>query len=441
MKDDILIDSTIKIFENGVVEINKLKSAIINLNDTVEQLTNFNEILDVQIDTNKVDDINKKLEAVISKNKETLTTFENCIETINKEYEIKSNNIELGIDVFYEDVKQISDKLHLIDFDLVSKKVEEILKSLNCFVDEVESKYNNINEKYLKMNDALLKSENILMKVDEIHNIIQNSNLDVCIVDVLKKIKQLDLKYEKINHTIQNLDENIKSANQKFEDNNLLIKSDKVLDGLEKFSENVNNEYEKIQSKYNEIDLLKENIKNEYEERIISLEKKIDLLIDENKAFKLAYSTREIEDNAFKEDVLNLIKDVVNRVNISDNYIDDDSIERLKELAKKGDINASFKLAQKYHKGEDITKNIDLAVRYYTICAKNNHEPSKNEIINIYIQEANNKNVKYQRMLGMEYLKGNLVDYDVESAIKWLTIASENGSQEAKKKLEKIRNM
>ena len=46
MKDNILIDDTIKIFENGVQEISKLKSSIIKLNDTVKELTDFNEIID-----------------------------------------------------------------------------------------------------------------------------------------------------------------------------------------------------------------------------------------------------------------------------------------------------------------------------------------------------------------------------------------------------------
>ena len=55
------------------------------------------------------------------------------------------------------------------------------------------------------------------------------------------------------------------------------------------------------------------------------------------------------------------------------------------------------------------------------------------------MDEATNGNVKYQRILGMEYLKGDFIDVNIEESIKWLTIASENGSLEAKNKLNKIR--
>lgn len=57
----------------------------------------------------------------------------------------------------------------------------------------------------------------------------------------------------------------------------------------------------------------------------------------------------------------------------------------------------------------------------------------------IYTDEATNGNIKYQRILGMEYLKGSFIDVNIEEAIKWLTAASENGSLEAKNKLNKIK--
>ncbi|ETI96810.1 MAG: Sel1 protein, partial [Intestinibacter bartlettii DORA_8_9] len=190
---------------------------------------------------------------------------------------------------------------------------------------------------------------------------------------------------------------------------------------------------------YNDINLLKEQINNTYKEKLESLEKKIDLLVDENKALRLAYSTREVEDNAFKDEILNLIKESMST--IDKNYIEvqSDDIENLKKLAKKGDIHASFKLGQDYYYGNNINKNVDLAVKYYKIGAKCNHSQSIKELMKIYTDEATNGNIKYQRILGMEYLKGSFIDVNIEEAIKWLTAASENGSLEAKNKLNKIK--
>ena len=109
MKDNILIDDTIKIFENGVQEISKLKSSIIKLNDTVKELTDFDEIIDLQIDSSKVEDINKKLDITIKKYKEVLSLFENSISKLNEENKLRSINIKSGMEEFYKEVEIINE--------------------------------------------------------------------------------------------------------------------------------------------------------------------------------------------------------------------------------------------------------------------------------------------------------------------------------------------
>lgn len=439
MKDNISVDSTIKIFENGVLEINKLKSAIIKLNNTVGELTNFNEIVDLEIDSSKIEDINKKLDITVEKHKQTLSLFENCISVLNEENKLKTDNIKLGMEAFYKEVEVISNNLNSIDFNLNNNIIEKLIKNLSDFINNIENKYKDISEKYLAIEEVSEKVNNLLVTISSINKIIENTQFGEQIGDTLNKINELDLKYNQINESTQKLYRNINEVNKNFEESNVSIKTDKILKDLEVFNKNINQEYEKIELKYNDINLLNEKINNTYEERIKSLEKKIDLLIDENKALKLAYSTREIEDNIFKDEILNLIKDSMSTIDKSCTEVQIDDIDKLKELAKKGDINASFKLAQKYYQGNNINKNIDLAVRYYMIGAKHNHKPSINELIKIYTEEASNGNVKYQRMLGIEYLKGTLIEVNIEESIKWLTIASKNGSQEAKNKLDKIR--
>ena len=424
MKDNISFDSTIKIFENGVLEINKLKSAIIKLNNTVGELTNFNEILDL----------------TVAKHKQTLNLFENCISVLNEENKLKTNNIKSGIETFYKEVEEISNNLNSIDFNLNNNVIDKLLKDLSDFIGQIENKYKEISEKYIAIEDVSGKVNNLFSTVDSINKIIENTQFCKRIEDTLNKINELNLKYNEINELIENFDRQINKVNKNFEDSSISIKTDKILKDLEVFNENVSQEYENIELKYNDINLLNEKVNNKYEERIKDLEKKIDLLIDENKALKLAYSTREIEDSIFKDEILSLIKDSICRMDRDYVDVQIDDIDKLKELAKQGDIKASFKLAQKYHQGNNINKNIDLAVRYYMIGAKCNHTPSIDELINIYIEEASNGNVKYQRMLGMEYLKGTLIDINIEESIKWLTIASENGSQEAKNKLDKIKS-
>lgn len=439
MKDNILIDDTIKIFENGVQEISKLKGSIIKLNDTVKELTDFNEIIDLQIDSSKVEDINKKLDITIEKHKEILSLFESSISTLNEENKLKTDNIKSGIEAFYKEVEIISNNLNSIDFNINNNIIDNLFKGLSDFINNIENTYKEISEKYIVIEELSIKVENLLNIVNSVNNIIENTKLDEQIVNTLNKINKLDLKYSNINESIEKFDKHINKINNNFEDNNVQIRADKILKDLELLNENIDKKYKKIESEYNDINLLKEQINNTYEEKIESLEKKIDLLIDENKALRLAYSTREVEDNTFKDDILNLIKESMST--IDKNYIEvqSDDVENLKELAKQGDTHASFKLGQDYYYGNNINRNVDLAVKYYKIGAKRNHSQSIKELIKIYTDEATNGNVKYQRILGMEYLKGDFIDVNIEESIKWLTIASKNGSLEAKNKLNKIR--
>lgn len=440
MEDNISVGSTIKVFENGVLEINKLKMAIQKLNNTVEELTNFNEIIDLEINSSKMQSVNKALGIIVEKHKETLSLFENVISVLNEENKIKTNNIKLGVETFSKEVELISNHLNSIDFNLNNNIIEKLLKDLSHFINNIENKYKDINERYIVFEDLSGKINNLLNTVNSIGNIIDNTQIDNQIQNILKRINELDSKYNKINESIEKFDKNINCVNKKFENNEVLIKTDKIFKDLEVFNKNVNQEYEKIELKYKDINLLGDKINNAYEESIKGLEKKLDLLIEENKAFKLAYSTREIEDNIFKEEIMNIIKDSMVTIDRESTEVKINDIDRLKELAKQGDINASFKLAQTYYKGNDISKNIDLAVRYYMIGAKCNHSESINELIKIYKEEAFNGNIKYQRILGIEYLKGNLINSNIEESIKWLTIASENGSQDAKNRLDKVRN-
>ncbi|ETJ34063.1 hypothetical protein Q604_UNBC11503G0001, partial [human gut metagenome] len=98
--------------------------------------------------------------------------------------------------------------------------------------------------------------------------IIENSKLDKQIVNTLNKINKLDLKYSNINESIDKFNEHINKINNSFADNSVELRADKILKDMELLNETIDKRYKKIESEYNDINLLKEQINNTYKEKL-----------------------------------------------------------------------------------------------------------------------------------------------------------------------------
>ena len=77
-------------------------------------------------------------------------------------------------------------------------------------------------------------------------------------------------------------------------------------------------------------------------------------------------------------------------------------------LAEQGDVRSQFKLGELYHEGLGVSPDIDSAIRWYTLAAEQGHADAQNN-------------------LGIIYDDGIDVIPDFRMAIKWYTLAAEQG--------------
>ncbi len=92
------------------------------------------------------------------------------------------------------------------------------------------------------------------------------------------------------------------------------------------------------------------------------------------------------------------------------------SFKALMEKARTGDAEAQYCVAYCYQSGEIMDKNMDEAIRWYTLAAMQGHMAS-------------------QHNLGLIYMKGDGVPQDYEQAYTWAVLAADNGNNELEKRL------
>lgn len=97
---------------------------------------------------------------------------------------------------------------------------------------------------------------------------------------------------------------------------------------------------------------------------------------------------------------------------ISTSQAADISLATLEQRAATGDMEAQLALADRYYKGEGVTKNTAKAAHWYQELAKKGF-------------------VQAQLTLGLMHIKGDGVTRDDRKAIHWLTQAAENKSSAA----------
>ena len=118
-------------------------------------------------------------------------------------------------------------------------------------------------------------------------------------------------------------------------------------------------------------------------------------------------------------------------------------IETLFTLAEIGNKQAQYLLGLKYYQGEEVLKNIDMALEWFEQAAKQGLAKAQHEISVIFekdyeqlpletlssLVEIGNKQAQY--LLGLKYYQGKEVRKDIDRALKWFYQSADQGMIEA----------
>jgi len=122
-------------------------------------------------------------------------------------------------------------------------------------------------------------------------------------------------------------------------------------------------------------------------------------------------------------------------------------LEKLKEMAEGGDVNAQYQLGENYYSGEGVPKDYIEAVKWCKMAGKQGHAfahsvlraiaidgkaISGEELFAWFKNQAEQGNVKAHFSIGVMYENGETVARNRKEAMKWLKLAAEQGDGEAK---------
>ncbi|MBQ7854863.1 MAG: SEL1-like repeat protein [Muribaculaceae bacterium] len=113
--------------------------------------------------------------------------------------------------------------------------------------------------------------------------------------------------------------------------------------------------------------------------------------------------------------------------------------KELEKYAKEGNAEAQFCVGEFYYNGTDVEKDLKKAAQWYDMAVAQEHEKARTKLLSFYSKEleklAKSGDAQAQYEVGMDYLEGNGVKKNSETAAKWLNLAQTQGHKKARTKL------
>ena len=415
-------------------EITYLKAQNANLINHLNSLNNINKnVL-----------INEEIKKIKMKQEEEKAQFDNFfnnfVKEINEEFFVISQWVETYLGNEYDKEYEIpsllndmdknnSDKLNLINFDLIKSSLEKSASRLNSIINnkeieiikltniikEKDNKYNDLQKEIIKMKEKQIELNNVNDKLlfqqeQEKKNSLINRN----IIDNLKKsdinsknnnINYLKYLYQIINNEINAIlsDNNFLPYHDKFtniKENDKLINSSQS-NNINYFEEKLNNslikliefieelKYDYMQTKNDKINIMKEKVKN-----------------IKNESFNQNNNNDLIEEYKFKiEELINnnkMLKEQINIINKNNEikfFKDDEMMVKLENFEKENQ-NLRFN-------NDNLLNKLEMANENY-LALENENNKLKQRIQQLKMLENDDENIKqkinelsndYQRIL------------------------------------------
>ena len=84
MDNNILLETTVKTFENGIYEVKSIKASLVKLVDVIKELVEFNDIFTLDFDEIKLDEVKNSIDNIILEQKKLSKQYRDSINKLKK---------------------------------------------------------------------------------------------------------------------------------------------------------------------------------------------------------------------------------------------------------------------------------------------------------------------------------------------------------------------
>lgn len=304
MDNNILLETTVKTFENGIDEVKSIKASLVKLVDVIKELVEFNDIFTLDFDEIKLDEVKNSIDNIILEQKKLSKQYKDSINKLKKSQGNDLDKLAQGMDGFLIETENLSNKIKNISESININKIEDISKQANEFLESTKNQYTELDLEFKKITELGDGIENLKKTVEEINEKVKSEDIDKKVSSAHSIMTEFQFNYHKLNEKYGKLNEDIyNNGNKNIDDliesigklyntadefhNKLLsLGSDMETEELEnkykdtnimikKIYEDIESDYREIHDEYEKLQKVPISLK-EFEKTISELKNKLD---------------------------------------------------------------------------------------------------------------------------------------------------------------------
>ncbi|RII33004.1 hypothetical protein D2A34_19415 [Clostridium chromiireducens] len=234
MDNNILLETTVKTFENGIDEVKSLKASLVKLSDVIKELLEFNEIFNLDIDAIKLDEVKNIIDNIILEQKNISKQYRESMNKLKKSQGNDLDKLTQGMESFLIDAENLSDKIKNISQSINIDKIEESSKQANTLLESIKNQYTEIGTEFNRITDLGDSIDDLKKTVEEVNEKVKSEDIAVKVSNAQDIIEEFELNYYKLNEKYGKLNEEIYNRGNKNIEG-LIESIDKLNDNADEF--------------------------------------------------------------------------------------------------------------------------------------------------------------------------------------------------------------
>jgi TPR repeat protein len=215
MDNNILLETTVKTFENGIDEVKSLKASLVKLSDVIKELLEFNDIFNLDIDAIKLDEVKNIIDNIILEQKNISKQYRDSMNKLKKSQGNDLDKLTQGMESFLIEAENLSDKIKNISQSINIDKVEDVSKQANTLLESIKNQYTELGAEFNRITDLGNSIENLKKTVEEANEKVKSEDIVEKVSNAHAIIAELELNYHKLNEKYGKLNEEIYNRGNK----------------------------------------------------------------------------------------------------------------------------------------------------------------------------------------------------------------------------------